>query len=76
MTNGKAVLEARGEAYSPEQRAGTLIGDIQDDVKASISSAPIDSPAFYDGETLRTLYLRFPDEDLVCSTERILSHRC
>ena len=59
----KAVLEARGEAYSPEQRAGTLIGDIQDDVKASISSAPIDSPAFYDGETLRTLYLRFPDED-------------
>ena len=65
LTGGerKAVLEARGEAYSPEQRAGTLTGDIQDDVKASISSAPIDSPALYDGETLRTLYLRFPDED-------------
>ena len=59
----KAALEARGEAYSPEQRAGTLTGDIQDDVKASISSALIDSPAFYDGETLRTLYLRFNDED-------------
>ena len=59
----KAALEARGEAYSPEQRAGTPTGDIQDDVKASLTSAPTDDPAFYDGETLRTLYLRFPDED-------------
>ncbi len=59
----KAALEARGEAYSPEQRAGTRTGDIQDDVKSSLASTPVDSPTFYDAGTLRTLYLRFPDED-------------
>ncbi|MDE0485321.1 MAG: CotH kinase family protein [Candidatus Poribacteria bacterium] len=59
----KAVLEARGEAYSPEQRAGTPIGNIDNDVEASLTSTPKDSPEFYDAGTLRTLYLRFHDKD-------------
>jgi hypothetical protein len=59
----KAALEARSEAYSPEQRAGTPTGNIENDVKASLASAPENSPAFYDAGTLRTLYLRFHDED-------------
>ncbi len=59
----KAALEARGEAYSPEQRAGTPTGNIDSDVKASLASTPKDSPTFYDARTLRTLYLRFHDED-------------
>ena len=59
----KAALESRGEMYSPEQRAGTVVGDIEDDVKNSISATPEDSPSFYDAGTLRTLYLRFHDED-------------
>ena len=59
----KAALEARGDAYLPEQRAGTLIGNIQSDVEASLASTPKDLPAFYDAGTLRTLYLRFHDED-------------
>ena len=59
----KAALESRGEMYSPEQRSGTVVGDIDDDVKNSISATPEDSPLFYDAGTLRTLYLRFHDED-------------
>ncbi len=59
----KAALEARGDAYSPEQRAGTPTGNIENDVKASLAASPKDSPAFYDAGTLRTLYLRFHDED-------------
>ena len=59
----KAALESRGEAYSPQQRAGTPTGDIKSDVKSSLASVPPDSPDFYDAGTLRTLYLRFPDED-------------
>ncbi|MCY4404141.1 MAG: CotH kinase family protein [Candidatus Poribacteria bacterium] len=59
----KAALETRGEAYNPEQRAGTVTGDIQDDIKSSIASTPKNSPALYEAGTLRTLYLRFPDED-------------
>jgi len=59
----KAALEARGEAYSPEQRAGTPTGNVDSDVKASLASTPKDSPEFYDAGTLRTLYLRFHDED-------------
>ncbi len=59
----KAALESRGEAYNPSQRAGTVVGDIQDDIKSSQASTPKDSPAFYDAGTLRTLYLRFHDED-------------
>lgn len=58
-----AALEARGDAYSPEQRAGTPTGNIENDVKASLAASPKDSPAFYDAGTLRTLYLRFHDED-------------
>ena len=58
----KAALESRGEAYSPEQRAGTLTGDIQSDLKSS-EAAATDSPELYDAGTLRTLYLRFHDED-------------
>ncbi len=58
----KAALESRGEAYSPEQRAGTPTGDIQTDVKSS-EAAATDSPELYDAGTLRTLYLRFHDED-------------
>lgn len=59
----KAALESRGEAYSPQQRAGTPTGDIKSDVKSSRASLPANSPAFYDAGTLRTLYLRFPDKD-------------
>ena len=59
----KAALEARGDAYSPEQRAGTPTGNIDSDVKASLASTLKDSPEFYDAGTLRTLYLRFHDED-------------
>ena len=59
----KAALETRGEAYNPAQSAGTVTGDIEDDVKTSLTSTPEDSPTFYDAGTLRTLYLRFPDED-------------
>ena len=59
----KAVIEARGDAYSPDLRAGTPTGDIQDDVKLSLAAAPADSPNLYDAGTLRTLYLRFHDED-------------
>ena len=59
----KAALESRGEVYIPDQRAGTSVGDIQDDVKNSLAAAPKDSMAFYDAGTLRTLYLRFHDED-------------
>ncbi len=59
----KAAIEARGEVYMPEQRAGTPVGDIQDDVKNSLAAAPKDSPNLYDAGTLRTLYLRFHDED-------------
>lgn len=59
----KAALDARGDLYNPDQRAGTVTGDIQDDIKSSLASTPKDSPAFYDAGTLRTLYLRFHDED-------------
>ena len=59
----EAALDSRGGAYSPEQRAGTPTGNIQDDTKASLASAPAGTPTFYDGGTLRTLYLRFHDED-------------
>ena len=59
----KAAIESRGEVYQPEQRAGTLVGDIQDDVKNSLAAVPKDTPKFYDAGTLRTLYLRFHDED-------------
>lgn len=59
----KAALESRGDVYLPEQRAGTPTGNIQDDVKVSLASAPDDAPTFYDAGTLRTLYLRFHDED-------------
>ena len=60
----KAALEARGDAYSPEQRAGTPTGNIENDVKTSFASTPAeDFPKFYDAGTLRTLYLRFHDED-------------
>ncbi len=59
----KAALKSRGEAYSPQQRAGTPTGDIRSDVKSSLGSVPPDSTEFYDSGTLRTLYLRFPDED-------------
>lgn len=59
----KAALESRGEAYSPEQRAGTPTGDIQTDLKSSEAAAPTDAPGLYDAGTLRTLYLRFHDED-------------
>lgn len=57
------AIEARGDAYVPEQRAGTPIGDIQDDLKNSLATAPKNTPPFYDAGTLRTLYLRFHDED-------------
>ena len=59
----KAALEARGDAYSPEQRAGTPTGNIENDVKVSLAATPKNSPDFYDAGTLRTLYLRFHDED-------------
>ncbi|RKU17431.1 hypothetical protein C6501_04085 [Candidatus Poribacteria bacterium] len=59
----KAALEARGDAYSPGQRAGTPTGNIENDVKASLAATPKDSPVLYDAGTLRTLYLRFHDED-------------
>ncbi len=59
----KAALESRGEAYSPEQRAGTPTGDIQSDLKSSEAVASDDSLGLYDAGTLRTLYLRFHDED-------------
>lgn len=59
----KAALESRGEAYSPEQRAGTPTGNIQNDITASRATEPADSPALYDAGTFRTLYLRFPDDD-------------
>lgn len=59
----KAAIEARGEAYQSGQSAGTPVGDIQDDLKNSLAAAPKDSPSLYDAETLRTLYLRFHDED-------------
>ena len=59
----KAALESRGDLYLPDQRAGTPTGDIESDVKASVDSAPKGSPAFYEAGTLRTLYLRFHDED-------------
>ena len=59
----KTALESRGEAYSTEQRAGTPIGDIQTDLKSSEAATPTDSPGLYDAGTLRTLYLRFHDED-------------
>ena len=59
----KAALESRGEAYSPEQRAGTPTGDIQSDLKSSEATASTDSKGLYDAGTLRTLYLRFHDED-------------
>lgn len=59
----QAALESRGEAYLPEQKAGTPTGDIEGDVKASLASSPSESPDFYDDHTVRTLYLRFHDED-------------
>jgi len=59
----KAALSSRGRAYNPEQSAGTPTGNIQDDVKASLDAKPENSPDFYDSGTLRTLYLRFPDDD-------------
>ncbi len=59
----KAAIEARGEAYIPGQRAGIPVGDIQDDIKNSLAATPKDPTAFYDAGTLRTLYLRFHDED-------------
>ena len=59
----KAALESRGEAYSPEQRAGTPTGDIQSDLKSSQAATSTDSKGLYDAGTLRTLYLRFHDED-------------
>lgn len=59
----KAALESRGEVYIPNQRAGTPVGDIQDDVKNSLAATPEDAPPFYDAGTLRTLYLRFHNED-------------
>ncbi len=59
----QAALASRGRAYNPEQRAGTPTGNIQDDVKASLNAKPENSPDFYDAGTLRTLYLRFPDEN-------------
>ena len=59
----KAAIEARGETYIPNQRAGTPVGDIQDDVKNSLAEEPEDSIPLYDAGTLRTLYLRFHDED-------------
>ena len=59
----KAALEDRGVAYNPAQSAGTVTGDIQDDIKTSLSSTPDDSPVFYDAGTLRTLYLRFHHDD-------------
>ena len=59
----KAAIESRGEAYIPEQRAGTPVGDIEEDVKNSSAAAPEGPPQLYDAGTLRTLYLRFHDED-------------
>lgn len=59
----KAAIASRGEAYIPEQRAGTPVGNIQDDLKNSLAATYEDSPPFYDAGTLRTLYLRFHDED-------------
>ncbi len=59
----KVAIVARGEAYQSGQSAGTPVGDIQDDLKNSLAAAPKDSPSLYDAETLRTLYLRFHDED-------------
>ena len=59
----KAALESRGDAYQPGQEAGNPKGDIESDIKESIASTPSDSPSFYDALTLRTLYLRFHDED-------------
>ncbi len=59
----KAALQSRGDAYQPDQVAGTPKGNIESDIKESIASSPSNSPSFYDALTLRTLYLRFHDED-------------
>ncbi|RKU27314.1 hypothetical protein C6497_11230 [Candidatus Poribacteria bacterium] len=59
----KAALESRGDAYQPGQVAGTPKGDIESDIKESTASTPSNSPSFYNAQTLRTLYLRFHDED-------------
>ena len=55
----KAALESRGEAYSPEQRAGTPTGNIQTDLKSSEAATPTDSPGLYDAGTLRTIIPAF-----------------
>lgn len=59
----KAALASRGDAYQPGQVAGTPKGDIESDIKESTASTPSNSPSFYDALTLRTLYLRFHDDD-------------
>ena len=62
-TEREAALNARGGGKATLLNAETLRNGVQSDVQASLASVPEDSPALYDSQTLRTLYLRFHHED-------------
>ena len=59
----QTAFEARGGGNVTLLDTETLHTGIQSDVEASLTSVPKDSPALYDSQTLRTLYLRFHHED-------------
>ncbi len=59
----KAVLETRHDRKFSRMTPANAQGDIQSDVEASLAATPTGSPSLYAADTLRTLYLRFHDED-------------
>ena len=59
----QAALDARGGGSSSLMSEESLREGVQNDVQASLNTVPEGSPALYDAQTLRTLYLRFHHED-------------
>ena len=62
-TERQAALDARGGGSLSLMNEENLREGVQNDVQASLTTVPKDSPALYDAQTLRTLYLRFHHED-------------
>ena len=58
-----AALQTRGSNNAALMPEATLRDGVQNDVQASLASAPEGSPALYDAQTLRTIYLRFHHEN-------------
>ena len=59
----QAALDARDGGTLSLMNEESLREGVQNDVQASLTTAPEGSPSLYNAQTLRTLYLRFHHED-------------